>query len=167
MPAVLMRPDCNVRPALIKLEFLNLFHLSNFLVMSKIVDWDSHIGRRLRLRDLHVFFTVVQSGSMAKAAEQLPRVPTSSVKGDCRSGAHGRCLSSRSRSARRRADDIRPRFAQSRAGGVRRVATGDQGYRVLRRSDSRRAEDWSARVDCSRDTSARSSSPSIDNIQGW
>jgi DNA-binding transcriptional LysR family regulator len=39
--------------------------------MSKIVDWDSHIGRRLRLRDLHVFFTVVQSGSMAKAAAQF------------------------------------------------------------------------------------------------
>ena len=36
--------------------------------MSKIVDWDSHIGRRLRLRDLHVFFAVVQSGSMAQAA---------------------------------------------------------------------------------------------------
>jgi DNA-binding transcriptional LysR family regulator len=39
--------------------------------MSKIVDWDNHIGRRLRLRDLHVFFTVVQSGSLAKAATHL------------------------------------------------------------------------------------------------
>ena len=39
--------------------------------MAKIKDWHSHIGRRLRLRDLHVFFTVVQSGSMAKAANQL------------------------------------------------------------------------------------------------
>ncbi len=36
--------------------------------MAKIVDWDSHIGRRLKLRDLHVFFSVVQLGSMAKAA---------------------------------------------------------------------------------------------------
>src|SRR5258705_6110615 len=36
--------------------------------MSKIVDWDRHIGRRLKLRDLHVFFRVVQLGSMAKAA---------------------------------------------------------------------------------------------------
>ena len=35
------------------------------------VDWDARIGRRLRLRDLHVFFAVVQSGSMAKAAGQL------------------------------------------------------------------------------------------------
>ena len=39
--------------------------------MSKIVDWDSRIGRRLRLRDLHVFFTVVQTGSLAKAAANL------------------------------------------------------------------------------------------------
>jgi DNA-binding transcriptional LysR family regulator len=39
--------------------------------MAKIVDWDSHIGRRLRLRDLHVFFAVVQWGSLAKAASHL------------------------------------------------------------------------------------------------
>jgi len=36
--------------------------------MSKILDWDRHIGRHLKLRDLHVFFQVVQLGSMAKAA---------------------------------------------------------------------------------------------------
>ena len=35
------------------------------------IDWESQIGRRLRLRDLHVFATVVQRGSMAKAAQQL------------------------------------------------------------------------------------------------
>lgn len=39
--------------------------------MAKIVDWEAHIGRRLRLRDLHVFFSVVELGSMAKAAAQL------------------------------------------------------------------------------------------------
>lgn len=39
--------------------------------MLKKIDWDRQIGRRLRLRDLHVFFTVAQSGSMAKAAIQL------------------------------------------------------------------------------------------------
>lgn len=38
--------------------------------MAKI-DWDRQIGRRLRLRDLHVLFTVVQCGSMAKAAAEL------------------------------------------------------------------------------------------------
>jgi DNA-binding transcriptional LysR family regulator len=39
--------------------------------MARISDWEGHIGRRLKLRDLHVFFTVVQSGSMAKAAAHL------------------------------------------------------------------------------------------------
>jgi DNA-binding transcriptional LysR family regulator len=36
--------------------------------MSSSIDWESRIGRRLRLRDLHILSTVVQSGSMAKAA---------------------------------------------------------------------------------------------------
>ena len=39
--------------------------------MARAVNWESRIGRRLRLRDLHVFFAVVQSGSMAKAAAHL------------------------------------------------------------------------------------------------
>lgn len=39
--------------------------------MPKITDWDGHIGRRLKLRNLHVFFTVVQHGSLAKAASHL------------------------------------------------------------------------------------------------
>ena len=39
--------------------------------MLRKIDWESQIGRRLRLRDLHVFSTVVQRGSMAKAAKQL------------------------------------------------------------------------------------------------
>jgi DNA-binding transcriptional LysR family regulator len=39
--------------------------------MAKAFDWQSRIGRRLRLRDLHVFFAVAQSGSMAKAAAHL------------------------------------------------------------------------------------------------
>jgi DNA-binding transcriptional LysR family regulator len=39
--------------------------------MPRKLDSDSQIGRRLTLRDLHVFFTVVQHGSMAKAASQI------------------------------------------------------------------------------------------------
>jgi DNA-binding transcriptional LysR family regulator len=39
--------------------------------MMRKIDWESQIGRRLRLRDLHVFLTVVQRGSMAKASQQL------------------------------------------------------------------------------------------------
>lgn len=39
--------------------------------MARKIDWESQIGRRLRLRDLHAFFTAVQRGSMSKAAQQL------------------------------------------------------------------------------------------------
>jgi DNA-binding transcriptional LysR family regulator len=39
--------------------------------MAKAIKDDSYIGRRIRLRDLHVFFTVTQRGSMAKAAADL------------------------------------------------------------------------------------------------
>ena len=46
--------------------------------MNRTIDWESRIGRRLRLRDLHIFFAVVQSGSMAKAATHL-RVKQPSV----------------------------------------------------------------------------------------
>jgi len=35
------------------------------------LDWQHQIGRRIRLRDLHVFLTVTQHGSMAQAAVQL------------------------------------------------------------------------------------------------
>jgi DNA-binding transcriptional LysR family regulator len=46
--------------------------------MPKLVQWEQQIGRRLRLRDLFVFFTVVEYGSMAKAADKL-RVSTPSI----------------------------------------------------------------------------------------
>src|SRR5258708_16761318 len=39
--------------------------------MVRKIDWESQIGRRLKLRDLHVFSTVVERGSMAKAAQHL------------------------------------------------------------------------------------------------
>jgi DNA-binding transcriptional LysR family regulator len=39
--------------------------------MAKAIDWDTRIGRRVRLRDLHILFAVVQYGSMAKAGVHL------------------------------------------------------------------------------------------------
>jgi DNA-binding transcriptional LysR family regulator len=39
--------------------------------MPRKIDWESQIGRRLKLRDLHAFFTAAQRGSMSKAAQQL------------------------------------------------------------------------------------------------
>jgi DNA-binding transcriptional LysR family regulator len=35
------------------------------------MDWAERVGRRIKLRDLHVFMTVAEAGSMAKAAEIL------------------------------------------------------------------------------------------------
>jgi DNA-binding transcriptional LysR family regulator len=35
------------------------------------MQWVDRIGRRLKLRDLHILLAVVQSGSMAKAAQAL------------------------------------------------------------------------------------------------
>ena len=39
--------------------------------MVRKIDWDSQLGRRMRLRDLHVLMTVVRLGSMARAAKEL------------------------------------------------------------------------------------------------
>jgi DNA-binding transcriptional LysR family regulator len=39
--------------------------------MLRKINWESQIGRRLKLRDLHVFSIVAQRGSMAKAAREL------------------------------------------------------------------------------------------------
>src|SRR3954468_16804578 len=38
---------------------------------TRLEHWERRIGRRIRLRDLHVLLTVVQCGSMAKAARRL------------------------------------------------------------------------------------------------
>jgi len=39
--------------------------------MTRKISWEKHIGRNLKLRDLHVFFTVAQCGSMGRAALEL------------------------------------------------------------------------------------------------
>src|SRR5262245_22631679 len=39
--------------------------------MPRKIDWNTQIGRRLQLRDLHVLTTVAKLGSMAKAAAEL------------------------------------------------------------------------------------------------
>jgi len=39
--------------------------------VARKIGWEDQLGRRLKLRDLHVFSTVVQRGSMAKAAAHL------------------------------------------------------------------------------------------------
>ncbi len=39
--------------------------------MARAIEWESRIGRRMRLRDLHVLLAVIQSGSMSSAAVKL------------------------------------------------------------------------------------------------
>ena len=39
--------------------------------MGDAVQWDERIGRRLKLRDLHIFMTVAQQGSMGRATKHL------------------------------------------------------------------------------------------------
>jgi len=39
--------------------------------MPRKIDWERQIGHRLKVRDLHVFSTAAQCGSMAKAAQRL------------------------------------------------------------------------------------------------
>src|SRR5262245_9093979 len=41
------------------------------MAYGKRMNWDARIGRRVRLRDLHILLTVVANGSMVKAAAQL------------------------------------------------------------------------------------------------
>src|SRR3979409_1448046 len=75
--SVLVLPACStlviffLRPSCYKGDSLfNSIPEGTSLMLRKI-DWESQIGRRLKLRDLHVFSTVVQHGSMAKAARHL------------------------------------------------------------------------------------------------
>jgi DNA-binding transcriptional LysR family regulator len=39
--------------------------------MPAVIDWDSRVGRRLRLRDLHILFAAVEHGSMSAAGAHL------------------------------------------------------------------------------------------------
>ena len=64
-----------------------------------IQQWESRIGRRLKLRDLHVLFAVMQWGSMAKAAKQLAmsQPAVSKVIADLEEVLHVRLLDRSSR----------------------------------------------------------------------
>ena len=54
------------------MEYAIMDYLHEETVMpSEVQDWEARIGRRLRLRDLHVFLAVVEWRSMAKAAHRL------------------------------------------------------------------------------------------------
>src|SRR4029450_1904558 len=44
---------------------------NNQTVRGLFMQWDARIGRKIKLRDLHILLAVVQAGSMAKAGTQL------------------------------------------------------------------------------------------------
>ena len=46
------------------------------------MEWESRLGRRLRVRDLYILSTVVKSGTWARRREQLAHVPAGGVGGD-------------------------------------------------------------------------------------
>ena len=41
------------------------------MTIPDLIDWEARLGRRLRLRDLHILLAVIECGSMAKAAARL------------------------------------------------------------------------------------------------
>src|SRR5712675_2134899 len=75
--SVLVLPACStllifcLRRSCYKGNSLFNFTPEGTSLMLRKIAWESQIGRRLKLRDLHVFSTVVQHGSMAKAARHL------------------------------------------------------------------------------------------------
>jgi DNA-binding transcriptional LysR family regulator len=64
-------PKAKSAPIFVSWQFLILdLTISNQLTR-RLLDWPDRIGRRIRLRDLHILLAVVQCKSMAKAAEHL------------------------------------------------------------------------------------------------
>ena|SRR5215203_1211699 len=111
--------------------------------MPRNIDSDSQIGRRLRLRDLHLFLTVVQEGSMAKAASRLGiSQPAVSEVIAALEDALGVRLFDRNTRGVEPTVRLRPGIAQARPSGVRRVEARDQRYRIPVQCGRWRAVDW-------------------------
>jgi DNA-binding transcriptional LysR family regulator len=70
--------DCRTRPCIaiqLKVGYKGMVDFALTLLdnpmTTGVLDWDSRLGRRLRLRDLHILTAVVRWGSMAQAAKHL------------------------------------------------------------------------------------------------
>src|SRR5438309_11798944 len=92
------------------------------------------IGRRLKLRDLRILMTVVECGTMGKAAERLAisQPVVSKAIADMEHALGVRLP--RPQSARRRADALRSGADQARHHHLRRDATRPRGDRISVRS---------------------------------
>ena len=80
------------------------------------MEWESRLGRRLRVRDLYILSTVVKSGSMVKAARQLAmsQPAVSEAIANLEHILHVRL----SQPAWHRAHDVRGRTAQAEHDGI-------------------------------------------------
>jgi hypothetical protein len=89
---------------------------------------EHYVSRRLRFRDLQVFFAVVQSGSMAKAAQQLglTQPAVSDIVAALEEMFGVRLFDRNSRGGR--ADNLCPGIAQTWARGFRRTQTRNKGH---------------------------------------
>ena len=103
-------------------------------------DWEHRIGRRVRLRDLHILSAVVRWGSMAKAASHLAmsQSAVSEAIAGLEDALRVRLLD---RSPQGITNDLRQRIAQTRTRGLRRAETRDQRHRVPCGADQRRSAD--------------------------
>src|SRR5215470_10510297 len=96
--------------------------------MAKTINWDSRIGRRVRLRDLHILFAVAQHGSMAKAGVHL-NMSQSAVSQAIAAIEHTLGVRVADRTSRRGAHHLWQRAATTRPGSVRRTPSGREGDR--------------------------------------
>jgi hypothetical protein len=82
------------------------------------MEWSDRIGRRLKLRDLHILLAVVQYGSISKAADHLaishPVVSKAIADLEQTLGA-----SPRPKPKGHRTDDVRPRVPRQQPCGLR------------------------------------------------
>ncbi len=60
------------------------------------MDWSDRIGRRIKLRDLHILMAVADTGSMAKAAGEAEDFPSRRLESDIRNRRHPRRAAVRS-----------------------------------------------------------------------
>ena len=112
------------------------------------------IGRRLKLRDLRILMTVVECGTMGKAAERLS-ISQPVVSKAIADMEHALGVPPRPQPARRRADALRSGADQARHRHLRRDATRHRGDRISVRPYGGRSADRSDRCGQCRNGGAR------------
>ena len=103
------------------------------------MDWSNRLGKRIKLRDLHILPAAAEAGSMVKAASDLAMSqPAVSYAVAEMEHALGVPLLERSCPGRG-TDDLRVGAARAQPRGVQRAAAGHQRDRLARRPERGRA----------------------------